>query len=183
MAVNVAGRMRAHRRERVTVAIGKAEKDQLIAAVGTARGGILTEEIKVGSLMRVEVTGDAFDVEPPERIDKVVVEDKATVWDYWVTPRQRGTHALEIRGIVRIRLPPSGDQEYYELPVVTREVRVRVNAAHTLRQCMGIVFSKLFAAVVATWGLAIAVIAYVLKLDAVKDWISGAIKPFLSTGH
>ncbi len=58
-----------------------------------------------------------------------------------------------------------------------------MNAAHTLRQCMGIVLSKLFAAVVATWGLAIAVIAYVLKLDAVKDWISGAIKPFLSTGH
>jgi hypothetical protein len=75
----------------------------------------------------------------------------------------------------------SGDQEYYELPVVAREVRVRVNAAHTLRQCIGVVFSKLFAAVVAVWGLAIAVITYVLKLDAVKGWISNLIKPFLST--
>jgi hypothetical protein len=183
MAVNVADRMRAHQRERLTVAIGKAEKDQVIAAVGEARGEVLTDEIKVGSLMRVEVEGEAFDIEPPKRVDKVVVEGEATVWDYWVTPKRRGKQTVTIRGIVRIRLPPSGDQEYYELPVVAREVRVRVNAAHTLKQCIGVVFSKLFAVVVAVWGLAIAVITYVLKLDAIKDWISNLIKPFLSTGH
>jgi hypothetical protein len=182
MAVNVADRMRAHRRERLTVAIGKAEKEQVIAAVGEAHGEILTDEVKVGSLMRVEVTGEAFDIERPERVDKVVVEGEATVWDYCVTPKRPGIHALTIRGIVRIRLA-SGEQEYYELPVVERAVQVRVNAAHTLRQLAGLIFSKLFAALVFAWGLAFWVIDYVLKLDAVKAWISSALKPFLPSGH
>jgi hypothetical protein len=151
--------------------------------VGEARGEVLTDDIKVGSLMRVEVEGEAFDIERPERLDKVVVEGETAVWNYWVTPKRRGKQTLTIRGIVRIRLSPSGDQEYYELPVVAREVRVRVNAAHTLKQFAGVVFSKLFAAALAAWGLAVAVVAYVLKLDAVKHWISDLIKPFLSSGH
>jgi hypothetical protein len=60
MAVNVAERMRVYQRERLTVAIGKAEMDQVIVAVGEARGEVLTDEIKVGSLMRVDVEGGAF---------------------------------------------------------------------------------------------------------------------------
>jgi hypothetical protein len=179
MAVNVANEMRVHRRERLTVAIGRAEREEVIAAVGEARGNILVDQIKVGATMRVEVSGDAFQIENPERLNKIVIEEEATVWDYSVIPLKRGTQTLTIRGIVRIHLR-SGDQEYYELPILERHIRVRINASHTTKQCLRVAANRFVAATIFIWGIAAALIVYVLKLDSVKETISNLVKPFVA---
>jgi len=179
MAVNVASEMRVHRRERLTVTIGIAEKEEVIAAIGEARGNILVDQIKVGAMMRVEVTGDAFQIEYPERLDKIVIEEEPAVWDYSVMPIRRGIQTLTIRGIVRIRLW-SGDQEYYELPVLVQHVRIRINASHTAKQCLRVAINRFVAAAIFVWGLAVALIAYALKLDSVKDVFSNLVKPFVA---
>jgi hypothetical protein len=133
MAIDAPETMWVQKKEAVKVSLGKADMATVVAALGKVRHKPIVKEIKVDTLMRVELSGDAFEIEWPEHVDKALREDEPAVWEFRVTPLRRGLQTLTIRGVVRVRIPKGDEQEFYELPVVEHKIDVRVKRASSSR--------------------------------------------------
>jgi hypothetical protein len=175
MAIDAPETMWVQKKEAVKVSLGKADMATVVAALGKVRHKPIVKEIKVDTLMRVELSGDAFEIEWPEHVDKALREDEPAVWEFRVTPLRRGLQTLTIRGVVRVRIPKGDEQEFYELPVVEHKIDVRVNPARFIKQ----VAKCSVTTAVALWCIAIPVVKYVFELEAVRSFIGAYIKPIM----
>jgi hypothetical protein len=175
MEIDAPTESRVGRQEKVVVAIAKAEHDKIIAAVAEGRQ-LQVSAIKVNTFMRVELHGDAFDITPPPRVDKVVPDDQAATWEFAIVPKISGVQTLTIHAVVRLRMPDGGAPEYYEMPPVERQVLVRVDRMQMFRRFFARPFVK-FATIV--WGGIVAIGGFVFGLDPVKAKAGELLKPYL----
>ncbi len=59
--------------------------------------------IKIGTLMRVQLVGMAFDITSESETDQPTFEALATRWAFSVVPKQAGNHKLGVRVAIRMR--------------------------------------------------------------------------------
>ena len=116
--------------ERVEARISKGLTEDLSAGL-KGRGRAQTEEILVGTFMKVQLKGSNFDIKPQAHEEQVVAENDFTQWAWNVTPLKAGSQLLSLLVTVRIKLPDDGE-EAKDYPVFDKQIRVRVNLQHTI---------------------------------------------------
>ena len=119
-------------KERVEVRIAKTITDDLSSGL-RGRGVPQIEEIKVGTFMKVRLTGDNFDIEPLGHEEQLVAGEGFTQWDWDVIPLKSGIQLLLLIVTVRIKIPDDGE-ETKDYPVFERQIRVKVNRIYTIKK-------------------------------------------------
>jgi hypothetical protein len=110
----------------VTVRIARTQTEDAILKNLRGRGIPQAEQITVGALMQVRLYGNGFDVSTHSNEDQAVPESQFAEWTYDVTPLVSGDNReLDLQVSVRFELP--NRQEFTDLPVLTREIKVEVN--------------------------------------------------------
>jgi len=66
---------------------------------------------------------------------------------------------------VRVRIPDSVGEEYYELPVVERHIHVRVNLGYALQTTFHYLLNKFVLLATLVWAAVLWVIVYVFNLE------------------
>jgi len=114
--------------ERVEVRISRSLTDDLAAGL---KGRVVphTENIKVGTFMKVRLAGATFQIESLSDEEQPVPATGFTQWSWNVKPLESGMHVLSLAIAVRIRLPDGWEK--YDSPVLDRKIRVRVNPVYS----------------------------------------------------
>lgn len=81
--------------------------------------------IKVGSFMTTRLRGNNFQIDALSSEGQVVPDEDFAQWEWDVTPLKRGAQTLQLLVIIRIKLAAT-DEEPLDLPVLEREIKVRV---------------------------------------------------------
>jgi len=118
--------MREGRSERITVRIARADAEARIKSGLEGRGVAQAEAIEVGTFMRVRLYGDGFQVTPRSDENQAVPETGFAEWIFDVLPEAGGSMMLTLAVAVRFKLP--GSDEVTDLPVLTRDITVQVDA-------------------------------------------------------
>jgi hypothetical protein len=87
------------------------------------------EKMKVASLMRVQLSGNNFEIQKIGEEDQIVREDNFTEWAWNVTPEKSGKQILYLSITIRIFLP-NNKEEYWDIPIKEKEIIVHVNPAY-----------------------------------------------------
>ena len=165
---------RVGREEAVAVAIGVADCARVLTSLGEGRQ-LQVADIKVGTLMRVELRGDAFDITSSSRPDRLITGAKAERWDFTVVPKKSGTHKLVVQAIVRLRLP-GGGEEYFDLDPVEHPIKVRVNPVRAVKAFIATPYVKL---AVGAWTTIAATFGAIYGIDPIKEKINALLKPYV----
>jgi hypothetical protein len=173
MEVKAPETARVGREETVIVAIARSEHDEIIAAVAEGRQ-VQASVIKVNTFMRVELRGDAFDITPPDNVNKVLPDDQPVTWEFKIVPKQRGPQTLSVHAIVRFRLP-GGGEEFYELAPQIRRIVVSIGPVEAVKQLAAKPYVK-FA--VGAWTAIAATFGAVYSIDPLKERINALLKPY-----
>ena len=92
---------------------------------------IEVQEIKIYPFMSVMLLGEPqFTIKSLSTIDQPVTSD-TTTWNFQVTPNNSGLQKLIIRITARIKL--SHSEEYKDLPLITKDVYVKVEWASQIK--------------------------------------------------
>jgi hypothetical protein len=125
--------MRVGATEVITVRIARTQTEHAILENLRGRGIPQVEQIKVGTLMQVRLYGDGFDVNTHSNEDQTVPENQFAEWTYDVTPLVSGDdRELVLQVSIRFELP--NRQEFTDLPVLTRKIKVQVNDWWSIQQ-------------------------------------------------
>jgi hypothetical protein len=116
-------------KERVEVRIAKTIAEDLSKGL-IGRGVPQIEEIKVGTFMKVRLTGDNFDIKALSHEDQLVEGEGFTQWDWDIVPLKSGIQSLLLTVTVRIKIPKYGE-ENKDHPVFERQIKVKVNLFHS----------------------------------------------------
>jgi hypothetical protein len=108
----------------VRVALSRSvELDELRKVLPAMRTESPLQLEQTSPLMEVVLSGDAFDIEARSKPEQYVSAEKATVWEFAVTAKQRGRHELVL--VVNMRLPVRGFPDLYaSAPSITRSISV-----------------------------------------------------------
>ncbi len=134
------------------------------------------EPVKIGTLMRVQIVGTAFEITSESEIDQPTFDALPTRWVFSVVPRQAGSQKLGVR--VAIRMRSGQHQEVYDFEVLKRDVEVWVGWGARV-----FAFLRTYAWPVAIFFATIIgfVIKYLLDLTSVKTWIENQLGPFFTS--
>jgi len=117
--------------ERVEVRIAKTiTEDLTIGLRGRVEPKI--EDIRVGTSMKARLTGDNFGITSPSTENQLVTGTGFTHWEWDVTPLKSGIQRLLLTVTVRIKIP-NYDEEEKDYPVFEREIKVKVNLIHSIK--------------------------------------------------
>jgi hypothetical protein len=111
--------------ELITVRIMRGLIDKFAKQPLEGRGTSQSEQIKVGSFMRVRLFGEAFEVKTHSDEAQAVADNDFAEWLYDVLPTKSGDRTLTLQIAIRYKLPSS--EEITNLPVLTRDISVEVN--------------------------------------------------------
>lgn len=117
-------------KERVEVRIARTLTEDLTTGL-RGRGVPQVEEIRVGTFMKVCLTGDNFDIKALSHEEQVVAGEGFTQWDYDVVPLKSGTQTLLLTVTVRIKIPNYGE-ERKDCHVLERKIKVKVNRIYSI---------------------------------------------------
>lgn len=133
LAFNPPSEMRQGITEPVEVGIARSDelRDALVAEL-EGRGQVQHLEIPTATFMRVRLSGGkAFDID--DKTDEVEQVVEATArWQFDVTPLRRGMQKLHLSVSYRLRVPGTSHTGYKAVPVVERDIRVRVNVGYVV---------------------------------------------------
>ena len=132
IAFNAPDRMRVGDDTRIQVRIGKTETCDLVRGF-EGPGAIKVKDVQVGTLLRVVLFGNEFNIKPLSTQDQPVLDRGYTQWEWSVTPQKSGIHTLYIRVTLRIKIP-NQDTEYLDRPVLSEPITVDVNPLFTARK-------------------------------------------------
>lgn len=122
---NPAQEMKVNVIERIEVRITKKDTEDLFAGL-RGRGVPQIEEIRVGTFMKVRLTGHNFDIKPLSHEEQPVTGEGITQWEWDVIPLKSGIQTLLLAVAVRIKIP-NYDEETIDYPVFERKIKVKVN--------------------------------------------------------
>ncbi len=131
MMFNPPSRMKLGKAERVEARITQDPGQDLVRAL-KGRGLPQMETTKVGSLMKVRLTGEAFSIEALDEEAQLVPPRGYTEWAWDVMPVQSGTRTLHLHVTVRIRLPHG--EERKDHPVVDRIIQIDVDSIYSIKK-------------------------------------------------
>lgn len=117
--------------ERVEVRISKNIAQDISSGL-KGRGVPQVEKIKIGTFMKASLTGEKFKIEKISTEEQVVGDEGFAQWDWNVTALEAGLQSLSLKITVRIKMP-GGAEEYSELPVFDRKIKVKVNPFYSVK--------------------------------------------------
>ncbi len=123
-------KMKVGKKERIEVRLSRSDQADLQHGLDKSGKIVWEELVKVGPEMRVELSGDAFDIQKPQEEDRFVPVSQFTSWIWYVTPLNAGEHFLDLDVIVRIRLP-NGKRESTTRSVLSKKIKISVNPLYT----------------------------------------------------
>ena len=132
---NPSERMRQGRLERVEVGIaGSKGLDEVLRAGLRGRGHAQIEDIETSPFMAVELKGPGFEITAlnPTPGGEQLLRPTA-LWEFDVLPVRSGAQKLQVCVVMRIPLP-NRDDERVSVPVLERDVRVRVDPRYGSQQ-------------------------------------------------
>lgn len=129
---NPSQEMKVGVKERVEVRIAKTITEDLTLGL-KGRGIPQIEEIRVGTFMKVHLTGDNFDIKTLSHEEQPVIGEGFTQWDWDVIPLKSGIQFLLLTVTVRIKIP-NYDEERKDYPVFERQIRVKVNLSYSINK-------------------------------------------------
>lgn len=96
------------------------------------------ENIKVGSIMKVVLTGDqdAFVIQKFSSDEQTVAGKPFAQWEWDVTPLQSGNHSLHLQVTATIYVPGRGEKPY-DIPVLHRQIEVEIDAWYASKRFVG----------------------------------------------
>jgi hypothetical protein len=119
--------------ERVEVRISQNPAEEIAKGL-KGRGVPQIEAVKVGTFMRVALSGGGFKLTPLfDKPEQVVAPDGFTEWAWDVLPQQAGERQLNLMVTVRIKLPGAAE-ESKQYPVIDKDIRVHVNPVYSVKQ-------------------------------------------------
>jgi hypothetical protein len=133
LAFNPPSEMRLGITEGVEVGIARSDelRDALLAEL-EGRGEVQHQEIPTSSFMSVHLSGGkAFDIDPVTEVVEQVVEPTAR-WQFDVTPLRTGMRKLHLSVSYRIEVSGTSHAGFKAVPVVERDIRVRVNVRYVV---------------------------------------------------
>jgi hypothetical protein len=117
--------MELSERERIQIRISKDLHADLLKKMPTATTGTL-DSLFVSDVMVVRLTGDDFDIMSFDEEEQGVTDEGYTQWEFDVTPRNTGTHALFVKVGIVYNIPGLGPTKKF-FPVYERQVQIHVN--------------------------------------------------------
>ena len=117
-------------KERVEVRISKTITEDLTKGL-RGRGVAQIEGIRVGTFMKVRLTGDNFNIKVLSHEEQLVSGEGFTQWDFDVVPLKSGIQSLLLTVTVRIKIPNYGE-ERKDYPVFERKITVEVNPIYSI---------------------------------------------------
>ena len=96
------------------------------------RGEPKVEEITIGTLMRTELFGDAFEIIPLHEEEQFISNDTFTEWAWDVTPLKTGTQRLTLRVSVIVIVDELGEKSR-DFPTETTLIEVEINPTFSIR--------------------------------------------------
>lgn len=124
--------MRVGVKERVEVRISWDLEDNLTKGL-KGRGVPKIEKIDVSRVMKTELSGDDFQIKPLSEGEQPIESKGYTQWEWNVTPLKPGNKTLHLRISVIIILDQYG-RETKSLPVMDREIKVKVNLIYGIKK-------------------------------------------------
>lgn len=146
------------RKERVEVGIARsAELRESLAAGLRGRGEPQFEDVDTSSIMGVELKGISFEITPLSPAEQLVAP--LARWEFDVTPRQSGLQTLTLCITLRIESPvtPKGS---IAVPVLERQIRIRVDLGYGTRRFFAANWQWLIATALGLGGALAAWIAF-----------------------
>lgn len=120
--------------ERVETRISFNDIEEAISKNLKGRGDPEIERIEVGRKMSVTLTADdeAFKITKYSSDEQLVAGRPFAQWEWDVTPLQSGEHQLHLKAV--INLDVEKDSVPYDIPVIDRSIKVKVNPAFIATQ-------------------------------------------------
>jgi subtilisin-like proprotein convertase family protein len=125
-------KMKVGVKERIEVRLTKNITDNLTGGL-IGSGETQIEEIKIGTFMKVKLTGNNFDINPLSSEEQVVGPMEFTEWSWDVVPLESGTQKLHLTVTVRI-LIPGHDEQKKDWYVMDKWINVEVNPYYTIKR-------------------------------------------------
>jgi len=128
---NPPSQMKLGTTERVEVRITHDPGQDLVRAL-KGRGVPQIEAVRVGSLMKARLSGEAFSIKALNDDAQIISPKGYTEWAWEVSPLKAGVQKLYLHITVRIRLPYG--EENKDHPVMDRMVYVEVNPIYSTKK-------------------------------------------------
>ena len=162
MVYNPPDKMTVGVRERVEARISREEFTEGLAQGLKGRGVPQVEEIKVGTLMKVRLMGDRFDIKPLSHEEQVVARSEFTQWEWDVVPLKAGRQVLSLSVTVKIPVPGYGEKQR-DYPVLERDIDVSVNRMDSIMNFLGDNWKWLITTIIAATGVVMAIVTIISK--------------------
>jgi hypothetical protein len=134
LAFNPPPEMRQGRRERVEVGIARSPELRNALLEGLrGHGEVQFEAVPTSLLMGVELRGSSFEIEAFSPLEQVVAP--AARWEFDVRPLRAGLQTLTLCVSMRVEAlaPPLGAGGRIGVPVLERQIRIRVSVGYGTR--------------------------------------------------
>lgn len=125
-------KMKVGVKKRIEVRLTKNITDNLTEGL-IGSGETQIEEIKIGTFMKVNLTGNNFDINPLSSEEQVVGPMEFSEWSWDVVPLESGTQVLHFTVTVRI-LIPGQDEQKKDWDVMDKCISVEVNHYYTTKR-------------------------------------------------
>jgi len=156
--------MTVGRNERVEVRIDKTFDENLSEGL-RGRGETQIEDINVGKVMKVQLIGNNFDIEPLSEDEQLVSGIGFTQWEYDIMPKKAGDQIIILK-VSTIIILPEGKEKTISIPVFERKINVEVNPIYSIQNFIEINW-KWIVSLIVTSGL----ISWILKKRKLKNRI------------
>lgn len=162
LAFNPPAEMVQGRKERVEVGIARShELREALAAGLRGRGEPQFEDVLTSAHMGVELKGPSFEIIPFSPLEQFVVPSAR--WEFDVLPCRSGQHALTL--CVSLRIDPAHSSiaasGRIAVPVLEREIQIRVDIAYSTRRFVGNNWQWLIATILGLGGGLAAWVAFI----------------------
>ncbi len=114
---------------RIELRITRNQGDDLSGGL-QGKGTPQISSVKVSSSMSAHLSGDDFQIDSLNSEEQLIGGDTFTQWAWDVTPLGTGKHTLHLR--VTARVSVDGTEGQKDLPVVERDVNIRVNPGYLI---------------------------------------------------
>ena len=122
--------MKQGKGERIETRIVQDRNIDLVTSL-KGKGVPQIEDIRVSELMKVRLSGNAFEIFPLNEEKQVVEVSDHTEWAWDVTPKKSGKQILHLHVTMIIRL--SSNEYSKDHPVLDREIVVKVNPLYSTK--------------------------------------------------